>query len=82
MHREIAARSQLILAGVMNLTPIVLYFLYFSLLEGGTHSATFGKRMFGMVVFDKHGEPINRSKAFARAFGNRPGLSDALMLSS
>ncbi len=43
--------------------------IYFTLLEGGSKNATFGKRAMHIKVLNENFKPINKSKAFVRNFG-------------
>ena len=48
---------------------IVSGWLYFALMESGTHQATLGKRALGIKVTGSHGERISFARATGRFFG-------------
>lgn len=54
---------------VIQLISIVLYWLYFALMESSSKQATIGKIALGLKVTDMHGERIGFGQATGRYFG-------------
>jgi len=52
----------------LNIFTIVLFFLYFAILESGKKQATFGKRISGIKVIGRDGGKISFLRAFGRTF--------------
>lgn len=54
---------------IIQLTSIVLYWLYFAFMESSNKQATIGKIALGLKVTDMHGEKISFAQATGRYFG-------------
>ncbi|GAA0892223.1 RDD family protein [Fulvivirga kasyanovii] len=54
---------------IIQIISIVLYWLYFALMESSSKQATIGKMALGIVVTDMHGNRINFGQATGRYFG-------------
>ncbi|RAU82347.1 RDD family protein [Pontibacter arcticus] len=53
----------------LNLTSMVLGWVYYSFMESSTYQATFGKQVMGLFVTDMQGQRLSFGKASARYFG-------------
>jgi uncharacterized RDD family membrane protein YckC len=52
---------------VYLITSLFLPFLYYGICEGSSMSASLGKKIFGLVVVDQHGQKLNSAQAFTRS---------------
>jgi len=56
------------LAGSQNLLNIVIWWLYYALLESSVHRATLGKMALGLIVTDELGNRLTFGRATGRTF--------------
>ncbi|MBL6447528.1 RDD family protein [Fulvivirga sp. 29W222] len=54
---------------LIQIVSIILYWLYFALMESSNKQATVGKMALGLVVTDMHGNKISFGQATGRYFG-------------
>jgi uncharacterized RDD family membrane protein YckC len=64
-----SAPSNEALLGLLNLASILLFWLYFALLESSGQQATYGKKVMGIQVTDGQGNRISFARASGRFFG-------------